>query len=594
MNQNDFYKELMTKYAFDSDKIKAKAIKQAKRPFVERIFTEHKAVTACACAALMLTAGVYGFVSLNGLASPLDILSSNDVLTASQRLEEAEKNYALLYDSSDDEGEIVGMYISFTEPISYSEALMTFSSVSDTGDVQPAIVYLSDGTRIEKPDISAFAMSRNGEKTVTGMKIIAPFAYYKEIQDLNIVSLVETAFDKLSDDTFVPIIGTGDPLSTTPTQATTAEPDSVPENDITIGKSEETVAIQTDVVTGSTTTEPVITTTTTTEAETTTDSSEAVSTDRPETSVTETETETTTEAPVITEPDSYTIELNGVISAAVINETDTLVLADSGAYIYRINDKYETELATSISLVSPKMEWSSGIVKHVLISGCNTDGLRSVIVDYNIETSEFNIYDLSGIMTDNELGGVYYSYERGCIFVKAVGTTTTNIYYIETVGGKAFASPIVTSKLPVTPLCFSNGVFTYAISEADRTVVYSLKKGDTAATVVAAYECDVVFTRSNYFDCYAAAYTNADNICVTMIVDRSGASHCFNADGSVIFGNGGNNTLFTDRSGFYSIVNGSIVAKTFEDVAERFESGIDISPYTLAEVSFDRIVIVKE
>lgn len=585
MNQNDFYRELMLKYSLDSEKIKAKAVKKAKRPFAERIFTEHKAVAACACAALVLTAGVYGFVSLGGSGSPLDIFSSNDVLSASQRLEEAEDNYVSLALASQDEAEPVAMYISFKEAISYSEALMTFSSVSDTGDVQPSAVYFVDGTHIGRSELVSFAAARNGEKIVSGMRITAPISYYTEIQELNIVYLVETESDKLNTDTFTPI---GMPAAAELTSATQTTPSAsvpVPDDEkMTIGNSESSIVIQTDIVQNSTSDEQ--------------SSSEVISeqpqsdTSSPDTEIDVTNDDVsvpTTESPTLENAD-YTISLNGVIGAAMIGEDSVIVLAEGGAYVYRIVENASAELIASAQLIKPKVEWSSVAEKHILISGCDINGSRCVLVDFSIENMAFSSYDLNGIMTDCELGGVYYSAAESCIFMKSVGTDKTNVYFIASANGAAYATPIVTSRLPVTPLSYNDGCFTYAVYEAERTVVYSIAKGETVAVETAVYSTEVVFTRSNFFNCYAVS-DNVNDETITRIFDGRGASCTVITRGQVVFGMCDNGVVYFDDTGIYVIENNIAVPKTYEETIGMFEGNKKISDYSVTEIGSGYIVV---
>jgi hypothetical protein len=93
MNTNDFYKELFEKYALDEEKIRRNAIKAAKTPAWQRAVSAHWKTAVGAAAAVAVTVGAVAYTVGNGAGNVIDIDSSDDLLTATQRLREAEKDY---------------------------------------------------------------------------------------------------------------------------------------------------------------------------------------------------------------------------------------------------------------------------------------------------------------------------------------------------------------------------------------------------------------------------------------------------------------------------------------------------------------------
>ena len=93
MNTNDFYKELFEKYALDEDKIRRNALKAGKTPAWQRAVGNHWKTFAGAAAAVAVTVGAVAYMSGNPGDQGIDIVSPDNLLSASQRLQEAEQNY---------------------------------------------------------------------------------------------------------------------------------------------------------------------------------------------------------------------------------------------------------------------------------------------------------------------------------------------------------------------------------------------------------------------------------------------------------------------------------------------------------------------
>ena len=205
MNTSDFYKELMQKYALNEEQIRLNAIKQAKRPAWQTYWKPAAGVAA----AVAVTVGAVAFT--NSKSPDVDItVSPNTVLSASQRLREAEQNY---YSAAALEEEPVDIYITFNEPVCYSDMMVSLSAVADSADISVVRLYLSDYVISNTDDIREYALGKGDSREIIGAKLCAFASHYRDIQDLSCIYLAELGSADINDETFVPVsIDDCDPL----------------------------------------------------------------------------------------------------------------------------------------------------------------------------------------------------------------------------------------------------------------------------------------------------------------------------------------------------------------------------------------------
>ena len=130
MNKNDFYKELFERYALDEEKIRQNALKAAKTPAWKRAVSTHWKTAVGAAAAVAVTVGAVTYIA--GQNPVIDIVPSETMLSASQRLKDAENNY--MNTASENEG-MTDIYVSFAENVCYSDMKVSFSAVPDADDI---------------------------------------------------------------------------------------------------------------------------------------------------------------------------------------------------------------------------------------------------------------------------------------------------------------------------------------------------------------------------------------------------------------------------------------------------------------------------
>ena len=160
MNKNDFYKELFEKYALDEEKIRRNALKAAKTPAWKRAVSTHWKTAVGAAAAVAVTVGAVTYIA--GQTPVIDIVSSETLLSASQRLQDAEQDY--MNSASEDES-MTPIYVSFNEDMCYGDMSVALSAVPDSDDINVETLYLSDGTRIAgKNEIESYAETGAADK----------------------------------------------------------------------------------------------------------------------------------------------------------------------------------------------------------------------------------------------------------------------------------------------------------------------------------------------------------------------------------------------------------------------------------------------
>lgn len=455
MNTNDFYKELFEKYALDMDKIRMNAIKQAREPAWKKAVKTYWKPVAGAAAAVAVTVGI-GAYALGGSSDPgIDItVSPSTALSANQRLREAEANY---YNMDANREDIVSVYITFLEPISYSDMIVALSAVSDCEDISVQRLYLSDGSVIDGMEaISAFAAEKS--EKIAAAKLYSYYSHYRDIQDLSAVHLAELGSMELNDDTFTPLpVDDSDPLSADSVdspEATTSAPVTAPLESITttpFSFEQETTApvIEEETTTDDETDSEEITTLPPEEgeAEGTDTEDNGDNNDNPE-ETTDTSSdwqtpgeETTapsvgTDIPVseITNPggaglmtEIYQLNVPNSLSTSLYGDR-AVVLTKNEVYIYNIGGIISKPTANVIAMESPKISYSDD--KSVVITGCDGENKRNIMAILDLTGGGVYTYDVSANLGASEIGSVHYSRTADKYFVKTISGSSTFVYEV--------------------------------------------------------------------------------------------------------------------------------------------------------------------
>lgn len=438
MNTNDFYKELFEKYALDADKIRLNAIKQAREPMWKKAVKTYWKPVAGVAAAVAVTVGIGTFALGNSSEPQIDItVSPSTALSASQRLREAEANYYNMDASRED---IVSVYITFLEPISYRDMFVALSAVSDCEDISVQRLYLSDGSVIDGMDaIASYASEKN--RTIAAAKVYSYYSHYRDIQDLSSVYLAELASEEINDDTFTPVpVDDSDPLSadsTDPTVTTAVTEQTAPVVTTPFSFEQETTTPVTEeeTTTGGDTDSDDITTLPPEESETTDTSDTAPDwqDDKPDDT---TPPVAGTDIPVseITNPDGaglmteiFQLNVPNSLSTSIYGDY-AVVLTKSEVYIYNIGGLISKPRANVIAMESPKISYSDD--KSVVITGCDSENKRNIMAILGLSDNNIYTYDVSANLGVSELGSIHYSRAADKYFVKTVSGSSTFVYEV--------------------------------------------------------------------------------------------------------------------------------------------------------------------
>ncbi len=609
MNTNDFYKELFEKYALDQDKIRLNALKQARQPAWQRaVKTYWKPVTGIA-AAVAVTVGVGAFAL--GNSSSIDITVSPDTaLSASQRLREAEANY-YNFDSAGED--TVSIYLTFMEPISYSDMIVALSAVPNSEDITVGRLYLQDGTIIETEDIASFASEKSS--ALVAAKIYSYSHHYRDIQDLSAIYLAELGSMEINDNTFTPVsVDDSDPL-TMDSFVTSVTEQVVPVVTTPFSFKEES------------TLPPVVSETTTAESSSETDETEpsqesddvttlppeewtGETSDTPEEGEAPEDTDATadvtevpsvgTDIPVseITNPDGiglmteiYQLNVPNSLKTSVFGNY-AVVLTKSEVYIYILGGVSDKPAANVVTTGNPKISYSDD--KSVVITGCNAEGLRNTMIVLDLSAGSIYTYDVSANLGVSEIGAVYYSSTSGKYFVKAVSGSKTFVYEVVVTpeSGVAFR-PLVEFEAAVYMAGYyaeENKLYLCISEDNITSTLYEFSCSDGTSVKVSDFEGICRIKRSPNFESF---------LLVTNSEENSGFVYDTASDALI--------PVTVDKDCAVGVKNGTVYLRTAEGmfsvtaefgVAPSLESGVVFdkvseSGYYVLETTPEKVVIAQ-
>ena len=553
MNTNDFYKELFEKYALDEEKIRRNALKAARTPAWQRTLGTHWKSVAGAAAAVAVTVAGVAYMSQTSGNGGIDIVSSEDMLSAAQRLAAAEQAYNNM---PVEETALSNIYVTFTEKVCYSDMVVSLSALADSDSIEIERLYLDDGSVLTgRTEIGNFAETQGSEKCIAGVKLCAPTKCYRDIQDLSRVELAEYESDVLNDDTFAPIVREDkDPLSmdsytiTTAATVTTAPFgfETPASSDTTPGTTAEAVSDSiteiedTEEPDADTTSVPEIDDTEPDGSVTELDDPDDGMTSPPETDVpitsetSETTADTTAEITVSSEEFTETPELGLITNIYQLNapnaletlliDDNAIVLCRDQVYFFKLGGIMTTSQARIVNIGSPKVAYSDD--RYVVVSGCGTDGRRNVLVILDMKTGILYGNNNGTDLGNAEIGRVYYSSSDNRFFVSTVADSATYFYEvtIDNSTGLVFRS-LVEFAGPVSAAGYKNGLLWFAGSEDN--INYSLYSFDCVNGSLNRYayigmSCKV--RRSITFESFLLTASDAEENTVSYVFDINTAN----------------------------------------------------------------------
>lgn len=612
MNKNEFYKELMTRYALDEDKIRLNALKQAKKPAWQRFASDYWKPALGTAAAIAVTAAAVGYTSSYPSEPPV-VVPEESALSASQRLWEAEQNYYNLQAAA----ALSDIYVTFSEPISYGELAVALSTVADTGEVIIDALYTENQEVFREEALREYEAAHDRDRTVIGAKISAPSALYRDIQDLSQVYLAELGSEEINDDTFVPLPiedpdPLGDDLNYTETSApqTSAPVTTTPfsfdtsSGTTSAGKSPEIGESGSDSV--STLVPP---------AET--EDPEPIDTDDEPEDPEETdpeitepeyddpdETERTSETTAVTPANEITsavtdpgqslltefYELNVPNSLETyLSGDNAVVLTKSAAYLYSFGGFGGSQCCAAIELDTPKIAYSDE--HRVIVTGCNSSDVRNIISVIDLDRNEAKTYDVSANIGEARLGGVVYAPLANKYYVKSVLNTTSFIYEV-TVSSSAGLQfhPLVESDGPVS-VAGVKGNFLYLAKTEQMTSgikLFSFNLLDGTFVELAGFDTTVKLRRGSDLESFGLISENGSfiyDVNLGMLV-----SGVVIDENTAILTDGGR-TCFQSGGIVYEIDSNSLVNRAERTIVFPGKAGSD---FAVNEITPEKVVVVRK
>lgn len=213
MNTNDFYKELMSEYSFDYEKIRKAAMGKSVQAKKSRLKTVWLSV-AGAAAAVAIT---FSSVALLNSGSPV-VVSPTTSISAEDRFRMAMEAYSKAEENTED----VFLYVTFRNSVTPEEMQSILAKADSKGNIRVTEVYLSDNTKVKGSEAIAALFEENA-KDITAVKVYCPGNFLIKLTALDGVYLVETedsfskddfsAIDTSSEDDYYPDYSTTEPVT---------------------------------------------------------------------------------------------------------------------------------------------------------------------------------------------------------------------------------------------------------------------------------------------------------------------------------------------------------------------------------------------
>jgi hypothetical protein len=213
MNKNDFYKELMKTYTFDSAKVRRFAKRSSYRGNRVSVKRWWHIPSTVAVAAASLTVGILAFFYSPNMNPPPDGEPCDLSSVSAQGIIHLSNH------------ESRTLYLSFNNSMTYLEMLNTLESVSDTGNIIVEKVYVLDSEENIVPVIQHEELRNDHETQIIGAKVFAPERLKVEIERQPEIANVKIETPAINDDTWIP-----SPVTDTPFVAP-IDPDELPADD---------------------------------------------------------------------------------------------------------------------------------------------------------------------------------------------------------------------------------------------------------------------------------------------------------------------------------------------------------------------------
>lgn len=182
MNEKDFYKQLMSEYSFDHDKIKKAAMGKITEPAKKRSPMKWISV-AGAAAAIALTIGT---VAIFAPGNPVSVTPANSIT-----VEDRFKLALEAYEKADLNTEEEFLYVTFMNKETPTDMQTILARADATGEIKVVEVYLT-GREVVSGNANIKELFSLDEENIVAVKIRCPGNFIKRLTDDKDVYLVET------------------------------------------------------------------------------------------------------------------------------------------------------------------------------------------------------------------------------------------------------------------------------------------------------------------------------------------------------------------------------------------------------------------
>ena len=560
MNKRDFYKELMSEYQFDKDKILANA---KKGRFAKRSpMPIYIGITAAAAAAVV-GVGTFMFTSL-GRDKGVDLLTGSNItaLSNKERIEKAIEDLR----KNENSGELHDVMVTFREPLSVAEAQNVITRRAE-GSVPVKMLYFSDESRAVGAEAVGKAFE-SGEGMVTGAVVNCAGYLMEQLQNSSEVFMVEIVTSKDDLNVVAPI--------------NTKDPDIVDIPDIDIGG-------DTSVDKPSEPSESVP------ESSDNSDGSDNESGDNSGESSDSSGEEAPSAPDVIPDGVKLPTEIDGVYcltdeiyakEAFFVDDDSFFAIVNDGAAIYDF-DGYSESLVAYQPCEDARVEWVAADGSEMLVSACE-EGRRSKLFYVDTKNALFNELDVEGIVMSGEIADVVYNKNSGVIVlnIDEDGRYYACSAYLSDGEAEYIAVSYYCDDARVSVLCADeNYVYLLLNREGGADVVKATVYGSADGVVIYSEDGKCDFSRS-----FAGTYAAVSFASGSYIVDAvSGTLIAAPSDGIADFGVSEN--LFFCGGGYYAIENGEIRAASGLDVIAKIDWKNSFSSKYKAALSGSRLRI---
>ncbi len=576
MNKNEFYKQLMSEYSFDAEKIRTNA---KKGRFAKQKISPIAIGITAAVAALTVTVGTVAVTMMDN-RNGIDLVGGNtstlSALSPAERIQNAIEQQNKLQDSE----ELQSVFVTFTQPLSPAAAKSVLTAYTDA-NIPVKSVYLADGSRISGSDEVASVFS--SDKMISGVFIECAGSVMSQLQHDDNVALVEIMTE--SDfDTVVPISPEDVETIevTAPDNNNAPAVEEVPETTAPVTEGSSTPV---DIIPEETETAEAETseneTTAPEQSEEPAETAEAPETEEAPEQTTVPEAPETEEAPVVTEPLKPVIqqlpegvslpmsherfefesEHLGAELAYFITDSTLFVRDGEGIALYSFDGR-DMELIEFLDCTEPRTHWIAENGGRMLITSIGENGKRSKL--WLVDGYNGAIHDLGAeeIVMDGTITSIGYNTDSKTVMLVIAEDSTYYTYAMnmQSNSSMTYINGVFETAAKTTLLSFNGSTVYLAANDGDITQIYAVDIYTTESRIIKTYENKPEISKNLAFT-YGIIQPSANALAGTVeIFDPATEAFIktdYPADG-ISFG--ASRSSFMANGGYYTVSGGAVTA----------------------------------